>query len=207
MLWTVIVLWIYLAYLLLADYGEVIFWAVLASFSIRPWQSTVYETVKSAFNDSSKFSFTRNSYLLRLFSRGWIGGQSRSFMAAGICTKVLVIFALYLLLKKVRPKVLIPLIILGILVIDIFLRFFFDLALMLLNLMYKPKERNQMIFSLVSLWLLVVFFVVGIMIQVAMMAMVAIEFSKYGQRLFYEFDSLAQNFNMEDMVAFLEPHI
>ena len=63
-------------------------------------------------------------------------------MAAGICTKVLVIFALYLLLKKVRPKVLIPLIILGILVIDIFLRFFFDLALMLLNLMYKPKERN-----------------------------------------------------------------
>ena len=40
-----------------------------------------------------------------------------------------------------------------------------------------------------------------------MMAMVAIEFSKYGQRLFYEFDSLAQNFNMEDMVAFLEPHI
>ena len=85
-------------------------------------------------------------------------------MSAGACSKVLVTFVLYLMLKKVNPKVLIPLILFGILIVDFFLRLFFDLGLMFLNFAHPKKSRNQMVFSLVSLWLLVVFFLVGIMI-------------------------------------------
>ena len=88
----------------------------------------------------------------------------------------------YWIAKKVDPKLMIPLVIFVLLVIEHLFRFSMDCLLMIINFTYNKEDRDNVLFQVISVLLLAIFFLVIIFVQVAVIGVIAMEVSKYGGR-------------------------
>jgi hypothetical protein len=185
-LWTAISIQLYLIYLLLADYGETIFWAVLISLSIRPFQSATYNLIKTGKREGNHLLYTRNSYFVQIYC---MTSVTRCIGSTGLTTKVMYALAGYILIRKVDPKTLISLVLAALLLSDLLLRLTADLLVFLFLKFCPLPTGKSTLFTLLSFCYMIAFLVIAMLVPVVICSVIGIELSKYGTRFFTDLDT------------------
>lgn len=195
----------YTFYLIMMLYAESIIWAVLVSIMIRPFQHSAFQRISTELDKGNKLMFSRQSWLLCALSSDRKQRLSEKWANCGFMAKILNALLGYFVLKKIETKFLIPVVVLGLLLFDLLCRFGVDCVLMIVNYAYDKEERNNTLFSSLSVFYILLCFTIVVFVYVGCFGIVAYEVSKYSSRAMAELGHYGDSVAMERIKAMIGP--